>query len=259
MSKATDEKFITLDAGINKVTVGTIPMSKLAIRRKNYRKMNAQQKETLQASVDKFGFQDLITVVKNTDGTYGIVDGHHRVDELQSRGADRIPVVLLPEGLSKTDADLGTLSFNVSAEVVDTEFASLVQELMAEGADVDEIRKHATISATFMDALQGHLNEPTGLPDGTDDLQYGIGGGKTPKTKKPPSAKLVVLLYTNEENGEVYPTFCLTHKDTILDAEVRTVLEAEGLKIEEVEPVWFENGPNLLEKLAESATEEEDE
>lgn len=257
MSKEAKEKFVTLDAGINQVTVGTIPMSKLAIRRKNYRKMNAQQKETLQASVDKFGFQDLITVVKNEDGTYGIVDGHHRVEELQSRGADRIPVVLLPEGLSKTDADLGMLSFNVSAEVVDAEFATMIQDLMEAGADADEIRKHATISSAFMDALQTSLSEPADMPD--DSLQEGVGGGKTPKAKKPPSTKLVVLLYTDPETKEVYPTFGLTHKDTILDSEVRAVLEAEGLKIEEVEPVWFENGPNLLEKLAESATEEETE
>lgn len=257
MSKEAKEKFVTLDAGINQVTVGTIPMAKLAIRRKNYRKMNAQQKETLQASVDKFGFQDLITVVRNEDGTYGIVDGHHRVEELESRGADRIPVVLLPDGLSKTDADLGMLSFNVSAEVVDSEFASMIQDLMEAGADAEEIRKHATISPAFMEALQSALDEPVAMPD--DNLQEGVGGGKAPKAKKPPSTKLVVLLYTNPETQEVYPTFCLTHKDTILDAEVRSVLEAEGLKIEEVEPVWFENGPNLLEKLAESATEEETE
>lgn len=252
MSKSDSEKFVTLDAGINKVTVGTIPLSKLSIRRKNYRKMNREQKETLQASVDKFGFQDLITVVREADGTYGIVDGHHRVEELESRGADKIPVVLLPEGLSKTDADLGMLSFNVSAEIVDVEFSELIKELMGSGADIEEIRKHATISESFMEALQSHLAEPTGGSLDGEDIQSGIGGEKPRKAKKPPQVKLVVIL-TKDEEDNVVPAFFLTHADTIIGKEVRDVLAGENIDLEEIEPTWFENDANLMEILAEGA------
>ena len=79
------EKFVKLSTGLNDITVGTIPMSKLGTIRANYRKMNKQQRETLAASVDRFGFQSFVAVVRNEDGTYAIVDGHHRVDELRER------------------------------------------------------------------------------------------------------------------------------------------------------------------------------
>ncbi|TXH42785.1 MAG: hypothetical protein E6Q97_35175, partial [Desulfurellales bacterium] len=153
-TSSQDEKFMVLDAGINQIVVGSVPLSKLSKRRPNYRRMNRQQKETLKASVDKFGFQDLITVVREADGSYGIVDGHHRVEELSERGATRVPVVLLPEGTGKVDADLGMLSFNVSAEIVDTEFSAFIKDLMDTGVDAEELRKHATISEAFMKTLQ---------------------------------------------------------------------------------------------------------
>lgn len=256
MAKSDQEKFVTLDAGINKVVVGSIPLEKVVHRRKNYRKMNKNQKETLQASVDKFGFQDLITVVKNEDGTYGIVDGHHRVEELASRGADRIPVVLLPEGTSKLDADLGMLSFNVSAEIVDAEFASFVKELMDAGTDADELRKHATISEGFMDTLKAALDEPGGAEPDMEDLPSSGSGEKATKPRKAPNVKIVVLISKDEE-GNPIPAFCVTHKDTVIDKDVRAVLEGEGFELDEIEPVWFDNGPNLLEILAASQEDEE--
>jgi len=256
MAKSDQEKFVTLDAGINKVVVGSVPLEKIVHRRKNYRKMNKHQKETLQASVNKFGFQDLITVVKNEDGTYGIVDGHHRVEELAARGSDRIPVVLLPEGTSKLDADLGMLSFNVSAEIIDAEFASFVKELMDAGTDADELRKHATISEGFMDTLKEALNEPSGDAPDMEDLPSSVGGEKVAKPRKAPNVK-VVLLISKDADGNPIPSFCVTHKDTVLDKEVRDVLEGEGFEVEEIEPVWFDNGPNLLEILAASSDEDE--
>ena len=118
-------------------------MGELSFRRENYRKMNEKQKATLRASTDSLGFQSFLVVVKESDGTYGIVDGHHRRDELEAKGATEAPVILLPEGTDPRKADMGMFSFNVSAEVQDEKFASLVLQMLEDGADAEQLRLHA--------------------------------------------------------------------------------------------------------------------
>ena len=100
---------------IGDMTVGIVPRDRIRFRRDNYRKMSALQRDTLKASVDRFGFQSFVVVRLEDDGMYGLVDGHHRLEELDERGVKEIPILILPE-VSATDADLGMLSFNVSAD-----------------------------------------------------------------------------------------------------------------------------------------------
>jgi hypothetical protein len=252
------EKFVTLNAGVNDITVGTIPMSKLGVIRANYRKMNKQQRETLAASVDRFGFQSFVAVVRNEDGSYAIVDGHHRVEELRERGSLTVPVILLPEG-STHDRKLGMLTFNVSAEVQDEEFVKLLQELMAEGADSEAIRKAATISDTFMADLEAALHRHgEEAPAPGDELDHeGTGTEKKPKKSKDPQIKLLVLLAPAEEGGPlVVQMYCATPKDTIISREVRQTLEESGVVLDETLPVWVDNEGHLMETLAELAAGE---
>jgi len=251
------EKFMTLNAGTNDITVGSIPVEKLGFIRKNYRKMNAQQRETLAASVDRFGFQSLVAVVKNPDGTYAIVDGHHRVEELQARGAKTIPVILLPEG-SPTDRKLGMLSFNVSAEVQDAEFAELLTELMAEGADGEEIRKAATISATFMADLEAMLakNSEEAPPVGDELDREGTGSEKKAKKNKNPQIKLLVLLGADGPGEPMtVQMYCAAPLDTVISRDVRQTLSESGVELDEVVPTWVDNESHLMETLAAMATE----
>lgn len=252
------EKFITLDAGVNTITVGTIPMAKLGTIRANYRKMNKQQRETLSASVNKFGFQSFVAVVRNADGTYAIVDGHHRVDELRERGSLMVPVIVLPEG-AETDRKLGMLSFNVSAEVQDEELVKLLQELMSEGADTEEIRKAATISESFMADLEAalHRNSEEAPPPGEELDREGTGTERKAKKGKDPQIKLLVLLAQSEEGGPMMvQMYCATPKETIISREVRETLQESGVTLDETAPIWVDNEGHLMEKLAEMASEE---
>lgn len=251
------EKFVKLSTGLNDITVGTIPMSKLGTIRANYRKMNKQQRETLAASVDRFGFQSFVAVVRNEDGTYAIVDGHHRVDELRERGSLTVPVILLPEG-TPTDRKLGMLSFNVSAEVQDEELVKLLQELMTEGADSEAIRKAATISDTFMADLEAALHRSgEDAPLGDELDREGSATERKPKKSKDPQIKLLVLLAPAEEGGPLMvQMYCVTPKDTIISREVRQTLEESGVVLDEALPVWVDNEGHLMETLAELAAEE---
>lgn len=249
MAKAKDN-FITLD-GPNKITVGTVPLELLTKRRENYRKMNKVQRDALRASMKNLGFQSFIQVVKRPDGTYGIIDGHHRVEELHAMGATVAPVILLPEGTTERQADLAMLSFNVSADIKDDVFSSMILDLIESGP-VDEVREHAAISAAFMDQLTKALGEP--MPGDEPIPTEGSGGSPAPKAKKVPPTKVVVI-FAETADGKVPVMFCATHKDTLISAATRDSLAAQDLTLDEIEPVWFSDEDELLHQIESAAAE----
>lgn len=249
-AEVSDEKFVTIQTDTNPITVGTVPLAKLVRRRDNFRKMTPQQKAALQASINASGMQSFIAVVKNPDGTYGIVDGHHRMEELTSRGVQNVPVVVLPEQTSKEEADLAMLSFNVSAEIVDDKFSELLIDLMNSGVEKAQIATAAVVSQGFIDRLSEALAAPA-IEAGEEELP--TEGLKLPgatKAKKAPRVK--VLLLSNEEGVQL---IACTHAETIISSEVRDMLGSEGLKIDEVEPIWVDNDVALIEKLSEESDE----
>jgi hypothetical protein len=250
----TEPSFITVQAGLNPITVGSVPLGMLSFRRENYRKMTPAQKKTLRGSTDSLGFQSFILVIKEADGTYGIVDGHHRRDELEEQGAATAPVILLPEGTDPKKADLGMFSFNVSAEIQDDKFAKMVLEMLESGVAPEEVGLHAGVSEDFMKGIQEMMAEPIPEP-GTDDLPREGSGDKPERTKKVPAVKLVMILSRDEEGNVAPYAFTMTHKDTIISREVREAFDAQGLEIEEVEPIWFADETELVVKLDEMAQE----
>lgn len=255
-SEAGEAKFMTIQAGVNPITVGSVPLSELSFRRENYRKMNAQQRETLRASTDSMGFQSFLVVVREPDGTYGIVDGHHRRDELESRGATTAPVILLPDNVDRKQADMGMFSFNVSAEIMDDKFGELVLKMLEDGADPEALRLHAGVSEDFMASIQEALAEP--IPGSDGDLpREGTGSEKPQRQQKVPAIK-VVMVFSRGEDGSLTPVaMTMTGKDTILSREVREGLEEQGMVIEELEPVWFASGDDLPGLIADLTSEEE--
>lgn len=227
---------------VGDMTVGVVPREKIHFRRDNYRRMSELQRQTLKASVDKFGFQSFLIVKEDGDG-YGLVDGHHRLQELDERGVTSVPILVLPANVDENDATLGMLSFNVSAEVVDDQLVKLLTELQEAGITNAEIAAHATLSERFVDQLQEALkNTPTPESGETELSLEGEGGGKSRK-KKSPDVKLVILS-TNDESSETLGFFTMPTK-AIIDNAYREALRESNLVLEEI-PLEFVEDTNEL-------------
>ncbi len=248
---SNDVKLVTIQTSTNPIEVGTVPIEKLSRRRTNFRKMTKAQKAALKHSMDLAGMQSLIQVVRNEDGTFGIIDGHHRLEELQERGATDVPVIVLPASVDKDKADMLMLTFNVSAELVDEEFTNLLSEMLNNGTSKEDVAKSAVVSEELLDQLQRTMQDvelpeiaPDDLP--TDGLKQGA-----PKPKKSPKIKLLLIypLEPNEEN-EGSQRIAATHMDTIISREARDALAQEGMGIEEIEPMWIDSDVDLIEKLS---------
>lgn len=248
---------------IGDMTVGIVARNLIRFRRDNYRRMSALQKETLKASIDKFGFQSFVVVRREEDGMFGVVDGHHRLEELDARGATEVPVLVLPD-VSSTDADLGMLSFNVSAEVVDDALVKLLTDLQKAGVDNREIAKHATVSDRFMEQMSAAINsEKLPAPEFDDPPMEGEGGGKN-KKKKVPDVKVIVLTSAAVEvdgepsGGELVAVYTMPTK-SIVSQNYRNALTEIGLCLEELEAPFMENEEALSESVSELLEQEDEE
>ena len=256
MSKKNEDqsnqpKLVKIQTSMNPIEVGTIPMSLLKQRRTNFRKMTKQQRAALKLSMDTAGMQSFIQVVRNDDGTFSIVDGHHRRDELLERGATDIPVVVLPENLDEKAADTLMLTFNVSADLDDTEFAKLLDDMLQKGIAKEQVATAAVISTDMLDQLQNALNEME-VPDAPlDELPNEVKGANATKAKKAPKIK-IVHLWPSDPESNMANVLCATHADTVINREVVGALKEAGYDLEEIEPVWFDGPDDMLEKLSES-------
>lgn len=239
----SEEKFFK----VGDIEVGLVKRERIKQRKDNYRRMTAAQRETLQASIDKFGFQSFIVVVREED-QFGVVDGHHRLAELDSRNVTLIPVLILPPGTSKTDADLGMLSFNVSAEIDDEALMRHIREL-AEEVDAEELRKHATLSEGFMKAFLDTFadNEPAAPAE--DAPTTGTGDGPKKAAKDP---KVKIILVSTEENGIV--DMLIVPISMIIPSDLREDMSAGGVKMEELEATFVPTTDALVEYCMSAAT-----
>lgn len=246
-----NETWMELDAGLNKIKVGSVPIDKLVRVRNNYREQSSAQRQAMDKSTEKFGFQSLIVVSKQADGTYAVIDGHHREDVLRFKGATMAPVILLPEGMSAADLDLSRIAFNISAEVKDDEFASLLRDILAEGGDMQDVATISTVSDKFLEELTRKLDdEPLADTSELDREVLDTGAGKKKKT---PKLKIVVLADSESPEGAV--RFCICPTDTIISNEIRQGLGDLKIAVDEIEPFYFENDEELIELLDGSGEE----
>lgn len=151
-------EFVELETGMQ---VGEVYLKSIKHRKARFRKMDELQLETLRDSVSRLGPRDPIIVVPGKkEGTWELVDGHHRVDELTSQGYETTPVVVLTnkdgEPVDKATADLAMQSFNVSAHIDEKNFFDVLEEMRADGISVDEIAK---VTARDKDALEELLGD----------------------------------------------------------------------------------------------------
>ena len=135
------------------MTIGEVPLALLRRRRNNYRKMASAEFAALQASVAKHGFQSLIVVEesKTEPGCFDVIDGHHRWEALEKLGRLTAPVVVIG-GLSKGEADLAMMTFNVSAEILPDEFYALVRDVQAQLGET-ELATFTGLNEDFLRSL----------------------------------------------------------------------------------------------------------
>lgn len=107
--------------------LGMVPVDQIVTTRANYKKMTPEQFAALRRSVDEFGWRSFAVVRDLGDGTYEMIDGHHRLQLAKERGMEALPCVMLDEG-----ADLSALariSFNVQGEVLPDVMLDMLREL----------------------------------------------------------------------------------------------------------------------------------
>jgi signal recognition particle subunit SEC65 len=109
--------------------VQSIEISKLVPYAKNPNRMTPEKYRGLVAAIDQAGFLQPILVAEFANGSYGIVDGHHRVKAAEELGMTAVPAVVVPEeklpedwqratriGMNRNrgDADLGLIAEEIA-------------------------------------------------------------------------------------------------------------------------------------------------
>lgn len=211
-----DYKTIELVPGL---TVGAIPLELVHPRRTNYRKMTKEQARQLKASIDRFGFVTFVVLCAEQDGTFGIVDGHHRVAEARERGMKVIPAVILT--VEALDADLGMFSFNVTAETIPAEYYDFIKEL-EHTVSLDELSQFTGLSVDFLSDLKALEDAMPKPADPTAD--QGEAAGKPPKNK---GKKLVVL---TRDDGTVKKIMVVPEAFDV-PVSVHNLVDDMGLKL----------------------------
>ncbi len=242
--KKSNGKLVEIDAGLNKIVVGSAPIGSIHLRRENPREMGDMEIETLRASMDLVGLQGFLRVEQRADGDFDLVDGHHRLEEIKGRGSEVAPIIVLPKGLTKTDLDLLMLSLNVSGRVKSDPLAKLINDVLADGVDPDKVRKHATISPEFMDSIIAMTKDMPEMDLGDTDIDKNV-GAKEPKKPKVPKVKLIEL---KSPRGTVRVFVPL---DLVFDKDAREALEVSGVEIlSEETPKWCDTIESFLAEVS---------
>ncbi len=93
-----------------------IPLGLIVQTQLNFKRMTPEQYGALRASIESFGWKSFAVVRELDDGTYEMIDGHHRYQLAQERGLDELPCVILDDNSDK--APLARFSFNVAGEIL---------------------------------------------------------------------------------------------------------------------------------------------
>ena len=178
------EKLVDLGDGL---IVGKVLRQRVHTRRNNFRAMNPQQLAGLREAVDAIGFKSLITLNAEEDDTFSIIDGHHRIDEIDRRNMPLVPAVFVR--LDKQHADLSMIRFNLSAETKALEFNDLLKEIMADGVDTSILSNAAGVSEDYLQMLMDSANNAMDLDTGVNPEEVLASPQRKPKGKR----KYVVL------------------------------------------------------------------
>lgn len=157
--------------------VGTVPLETLKQRRTNYRHMDDRSYAALQSSIKKFGFKSFVVVVQGKEqGTFEVIDGHHRWQAARDLKMPNVPVVLL-EGADADGADLAMLSFNVTAEIIPDVYLDFLKELDSR-VGADTLAAFTGLDDTFLKDLNKTLQEVK-----VGDIQLGLPGDESDRSR----------------------------------------------------------------------------
>jgi hypothetical protein len=127
-----------------------IPMDLIVQTRANYKKMSPEQFAALRASIQTFGWRSFVVVRSLDDGTFEIIDGHHRYEFAKGRGMVELPCVILDENTELSE--LARFSFNVAGEVLPDVMLSAIKELDSKYGTTDAAL-YTGMSETFVAGL----------------------------------------------------------------------------------------------------------
>lgn len=125
-----------------------IPLGLIVQTQTNYKKMTPEQYGALRASVEAFGWKSFAVVRELDDGTYEMIDGHHRLKLAEERGLDELPCVILDDD-SADRAPLARFSFNVAGEILPEVYLDAMRALN-EQFGTDETAAFTGLSQNFV-------------------------------------------------------------------------------------------------------------
>lgn len=154
-----------------------IPLGLIVQTQANYKRMTPEQYGALRASVAAFGWKSFAVVRPLDDGTYEMIDGHHRLKLAEERGLDELPCVILDENVEK--AGLARFSFNVAGEVLPEVYLDAMRALQEEFG-TDDTAAFTGLSQNFVAGVIAQANA---------DADAVLGSAPVPTPAAPPAVK----------------------------------------------------------------------
>ena len=150
------------------------------IRRRtdNPNKMEPERFDLLVKAIEREGFLQPVLVRRVVDDeyTYEMVDGHHRLDAVESLGqtsilavvieADDAEALALQVGLNKLRGELDLMLCATQLQQLVAEFAWSADELTLTGFGAEECRAMLELATVAGDPEADLLSQPLELPDG---------------------------------------------------------------------------------------------
>jgi hypothetical protein len=101
--------------------------------------LGLRYKRGLRAGLEEFGFAGVLVVAADDDGTYEVLDGNTRLEELEREGVEEIPCVVL-HGLSREDRQTFVLTHDRNRKIFNEDVVlAQLQGLAERGKDVHRL------------------------------------------------------------------------------------------------------------------------
>lgn len=117
--------------------VEVLPLERLHHNPENpKRPLGLKYKRGLRASLERFGFAGLLVVAEDGDGSYEVLDGNTRLDELERLGVESVPCVVY-RGMGRDERRAFVLAHDRHRKQFDEDAVlAQLQNLAAAGGDV---------------------------------------------------------------------------------------------------------------------------
>jgi hypothetical protein len=123
-------------------SVKLLPVSSLVPNPDNPKKpMRAKESSGLKRSLKKYGFASVLVVAPNQDGTYEVLNGNTRLDELRENSVPEVPCVVMDDLAERDERTEFVLTYDRHHKVYDEErVIGQLRQLAQAGKDVRELQ-----------------------------------------------------------------------------------------------------------------------